>query len=596
MRAGFALLAAGLRGHRRSMLILLFWSGVEAIPALLSGQFLKEALDHGFLAHDVGVGFLWLGALLAAMVVAAAATRVVYPRLATVIEPLRDALVRRVVVGSLTAPGHRSGGADPAAIARLTEQVELVRRLLSALIRSARQFGLAIVATVIGVTVIAPVLVVLVAPPLVLSLGVFALLLPRLAGRQRAVLLADEVVSRDATNMLHGLRDVLACQAADRAGAELGAVVEAQATASRELARVSALRVLIVALGVQLPLVVLLAAGPSLIHSGRLTAGALVAAVSYLTVTLEPALRALVQVAGTWVLQLAVVLSRLAEVAAGPEITAAPEKSATGAAGYSPNGSGAGSSVASSTAGYALRTAGLTFGYGPHADPVISDLELTVAEGEHLAVVGPSGAGKSTLADLVSGLITPWSGQIQLGGLSLQRWERARLHEAVALIPQEAYVFAGSVADNVGYLNPGARHAELAAAVDAVGMWELLDRLGGWDATVHRRDLAAGEQQLIALARAYASPARLVILDEASCYLDQPHEALVERAFRDRTGSLIVIAHRIGSARRADRILVLDGVSAVTGGHEELLEASPLYAELVGHWDRRPDVPRSEPS
>lgn len=565
-----SLLVQILRGHRRAIAIILVLSVIEAAPAVSMGQFLAQALNHGFLVRRPGTGFRWLAALLGAMVLGAVATRLIYPRLSTVVEPMRDALVGKVVDASLRAPGHRSAGADAAAIARLTEQVEAVRRLVSALLRTFRQFGMAVIGTIIGVTVLSPILAVFVAPPVCIALVVFGLLLPRLAGRQRAVVLADEAVARDATGLLHGLRDVLACHAADRAAADMAAVIDQQARAARELARVSSVRVLIVAFGVQLPLVVLLALGPRLIHSGQLSAGALVAAAGYLTVTLEPALRSLVQVAGSWVLQLSVVLSRLREV-----VNSAP------ALNESPGGLGASAR---------WECSGLTFAYGPHADPVLRDLDLTVAEGEHLAIVGPSGAGKSTLADLMCGLIRPQRGEIRIGGVPIDDWDRAALHDLVALIPQEAYVFAGTVAANVGYLNPA---ADLSAAAAAVGLGDLLDRLGGWDAPVRRTWLAAGEQQLIALARAYASTARLVILDEASCHLDQRHEALVERAFRERGGSLVVIAHRIASARRADRILVLDGVTAVSGRHEDLLVSSALYAQLAGHWEPATTTPRA---
>jgi ATP-binding cassette subfamily C protein len=108
--------------------------------------------------------------------------------------------------------------------------------------------------------------------------------------------------------------------------------------------------------------------------------------------------------------------------------------------------------------------------------------------------------------------------------------------------------------------------------------------LGGYDAELDPATLSAGERQLVTLVRAYVSPARLVILDEASCHLDPAAEAVVEQAFARRPGTLIVIAHRISSALRAQRILVLDGTEVLHGTHEDLLERSALYRDLVGHW------------
>jgi ATP-binding cassette subfamily C protein len=152
------------------------------------------------------------------------------------------------------------------------------------------------------------------------------------------------------------------------------------------------------------------------------------------------------------------------------------------------------------------------------------------------------------------------------------------------LIPQEAYVFGGSLYENLTYLHQDARPAEIDNAVHQLGMQALVDRLGGYDAELDPTTLSAGERQLITLVRAYVSPAWLIILDEASCHLDPAAEATVEEAFARRPGTFIVIAHRISSAIRADRILVLDGTQVLHGTHHELLQQSALYRDLVGHW------------
>jgi len=112
-----------------------------------------------------------------------------------------------------------------------------------------------------------------------------------------------------------------------------------------------------------------------------------------------------------------------------------------------------------------------------------------------------------------------------------------------------------------------------------------VERLGGYGADVDASTLSAGEQQLVTLVRAYLSPAPLAILDEAACHLDPMAEGQVEEAFARRQGSLIVIAHRISSALRAQRLLVMDGPHVLVGTHEELLARSSLYRDLVGHWD-----------
>lgn len=577
--AGFRFVAAEVLRRRRVLVALLAWSLLESAPALVSGRFVAAALDHGFLRGHTMAGLIWLLALGAVTALGALGTRAMYPRLGDVVEPLRDTLVTALVRGTLArACGgdteHGPLGAAP--VARLTRQVETVRDVVAGQLLVVRQFAVTAIAVCIGLASLALPLAALVLAPLVLSLLGFALLLRPMISRQRAAFLAEERVASLAGTAIEGLRDITAAGVESRIAASVGAAVDEQYRLSRALAGFGAARRGIVVLGGNVPLLLILLAARSLLRHG-LTAGALVGALTYVAVNLEPALRTLVQGVGASALRLSVAVRRLAEggLVAGAEPVPEP-RIAPPSRPLSPP----------PIATPALEASGLSFRYGPHSDPVIADLDLTIGRDEHLAIVGPSGAGKSTLVNLLAGLLSPDSGAVTLRGERLETIAADRLPRLRSLIPQEAYVFAGSVRENVAYLRPDASDAEIAAAADRIGATELLEALGGLDARVIPAHLSASRRQLLALVRAYLSAAPVLFLDEATCHLDHAAERQAEAAFRERPGAVLLVAHRIGSARRADRVLLLDGDRTDLGAHDELAARSPQYAELVGHWHR----------
>lgn len=156
-------------------------------------------------------------------------------------------------------------------------------------------------------------------------------------------------------------------------------------------------------------------------------------------------------------------------------------------------------------------------------------------------------------------------------------------------------MFSGTVRENLTHLSAGADgslpgDAELRRAVGSLGLEGLVERLGGLDGEVSPRLLSRGECQHLALAAAYLSPAPLLLLDEATCHLDPRTEERAERALAERPGTLVVVAHRVSSAARADRVLVLDGTRVVCGTHAELPALSPLYRDLVGGWHGTTDT------
>ncbi len=563
------LLLTGARERRSEFRGLAGWSVLEAVPTLLSGLVVARAIDDGFLIGRPGIGLFWLAVLGISVLVGSWGTRHTLARLAAVVEPFRDDLVRRVVRAAVRRPtpvGDADQGGD---VARLTQHVEIVREAYAAVLMVGQRFLVIVLSTTVGLVVLDPGLLALVLPPVALALVLFACTLRGMARGQRDSILADERLSDSSAALGVGMRDVVVCGGEDLICKDVGRHIASQAAATVGLGRRTALATAVVALGGWLPVLLLLATGPALVARGA-TAGVILGAVAYTLQGLQPALQTFADGLSGPGLWLMVTTGRLVETTKAE--TTAETTSSQPADGHH----GAGSD---------LVLEDVSFGYSPWAAPVVRRLDLTIPAGDHLAVVGPSGIGKSTLAGLLTGLLTPASGRVLIAGADLTSWPNAELAHLRVLIPQEAYVFAGSVRDNLEYLALGVADAQLAVAVDRLGARRLVERLGGYDAVLDPTELSSGEQQLITLVRAYLSPAPVVVLDEATCHLDPAAEARVERAFAGRSGTLVVIAHRMSSALRARRILVMDGSQARLGDHEDLLLNSALYRDLVGHWN-----------
>ncbi|MFH8682922.1 ATP-binding cassette domain-containing protein [Streptomyces lydicus] len=572
-----------LRARARVLLLMGGWSLLESAHTFLGGYSVAKALDDGFLAGRTATGLTWLAVAAVAVVLGGLAGRGVFRGLAGLVEPLRDALVGAVVGRALDeAVADPARAAGTAVVSRLTNQTELARDSFAGLVLVARSFVFTAAGALLGLVSLAPQLLLIVLPPLAGGLLLFVATLVPMARRQRAFLRADETLSAEFGAVAAGLRDVVACGARGEVAARAHALIDAEERAARHLAGWAAARAVALGVAGQLPVLLLLVSTPWLLRE-HLTAGAVLGALTYLTQALLPALHTLMNALGSGGTRLVVVLDRLTRPARTPDVRSAPD-------GHAPGHTDARAPRSARPspglpAGPRVELRAVTFAYGPAAQPVLHDLDLVVEPGEHLAVVGPSGIGKSTLTGLLAGLLHPVSGDVRVDGLApgaAYGSDPARLR---VLIPQQAYVFSGTVRDNLLYLCPdGASAAALEATSHAVGLGPLLSRLGGLDARVDPATLSQGERQLLALGRAHLSPAPLVLLDEATCHLDPAAEQRAEGAFADRPGTLIVIAHRISSARRADRILVLDGNRATSGSHAELLERSALYRELAGNW------------
>ena len=236
-----------------------------------------------------------------------------------------------------------------------------------------------------------------------------------------------------------------------------------------------------------------------------------------------------------------------------------------------------------------LRVEGLSFAYGS-GPPVLSDVDLVLPMGEKLALVGPTGAGKSTLAKLMARLYDPTAGRVTFGGVDLRDAQLHSLRRKITVVPQEGYLFHGSIRDNVRIGRPGATDQEVSDALASLG---LLDRFraqaDGLDTAVNERgsSLSAGERQLVSLARAALADPAVLVLDEATSSLDPGTEVLVERALERLVAgrTVIVIAHRLSTAERSDRVgVVADGRLAELGTHAELIAHGGRYAQLYDSW------------
>ncbi|MFF4854028.1 ATP-binding cassette domain-containing protein [Streptomyces rubiginosohelvolus] len=572
-----------LRARTGAILRLSGWSLLEFAQTFLSGYGVARALDDGFLAGRPATGLLWLAVAAVAVLPSVLAARGVFGRLADLVEPLRDGLVRRAVARALSGALGRSGHVGTRSLSQVTHQSEIARDGWAGLVLTLRSFVFTAAGAVTGLLALSPALLLIVLPPLVLGAALFLGTLPPMAARQRAYLAADEAYAAHAGELAASVRDIAAAGTAGRTVAESRALADAQLAASRSLARWSAVRVVALAVCGRFPPLLLLLGAPWLLRNG-LTPGGLVGALTYLTQALAPAVQALMTMLGTAGGRLVVVLDRFTDAPPPPADEPAPATSDD--APPPPRNPARDTPVA--------ELHEVTFAYGPRAHPVLDRLSLAVGAGEHLAVVGPSGSGKSTLAAVLAGTERPTGGAVRWRGRPARPADATSVR---VLLPQHAYVFSGSLRDNLRYLRPDAHDREIAAMADAVGLDTLLSRLGSLDAAVEPDRLSQGERQLVALGRAYLAAPPLLILDEATSRLDPAAETRAELAFATLPGALVVVAHRLSSARRADRTLVMDGPRTQCGTPGELLRSSALYRDLSGLWEpeeeRRPGEERA---
>jgi ABC-type bacteriocin/lantibiotic exporter with double-glycine peptidase domain len=227
----------------------------------------------------------------------------------------------------------------------------------------------------------------------------------------------------------------------------------------------------------------------------------------------------------------------------------------------------------------------VTFQYDPNTPPILNDVSIHIRPGQKVALVGKTGSGKSTLGKLLIGLITPTKGEILFDGIALQKLNYQEVRRQFGVVLQDAFIFSGSVRENISFNDPQMEMARIVKAAQAAAIHEDIEKMPmGYETLLSEGGsvFSGGQRQRLALARALAHHPALLLLDEATSALDVTTERAVEQNLQRLSCTQIVIAHRLSTVRNADLILVLDqGRVVEQGTHQQLLRRRGFYAQLI---------------
>jgi ATP-binding cassette subfamily B protein len=570
-----------LHGFGRPLLVALFFLVVDAMAGLGLPLLIRHGIDQG--VTQAALHAVWLASALALGVVVAqwaaqfAAMRLTGRTGERVLYSLRVKIFAHLQrLGLDYYERHLTG----AVMTRMTTDVDALSTFL--------QTGL--VTAIVSLFTFGGILVALLVIDVQLALVVFAALPPLIVGtfffrRQsvKAYELARErvsVVNADLQESVAGLRMVQAFRREKRGSQRFSDRSHAYRTARVRGQWLVSIYFPFVQLLAALATAAVLVVGAGRVGEGSLTAGALVAYLLYIELFFAP-VQQLSQVFDGYQ-QASVSLGRIQELLREPTTTpAAPDAR----------------EVSALRGELAFDDVHFRYATADGEEEALSGVDLTIPAGQTVAFVGETGAGKSTLVKLVARFYDPTTGAVRVDGTDLRELDLAGYRHRLGVVPQEPYLFPGTVRDGIAYGRSDATDAEVEAAARAVGAHDMIAGLSGGylhPVAERGRNLSAGQRQLIALARAELVDPDVLLLDEATAALDLATEGLVnqatDRLARRRT--TLVVAHRLSTAARADRVVVLDHGRVVEDGtHDELLAANARYAQL---WRTYAGIPQEE--